>query len=183
MASPYSVCVFPPDRFEPNRMYVHVLDTNNETSREGWIACPGIAVVPKLVGPDGLFYFATVEGVNGADIVLYRSALVAEDQTPELETLRTIDIGLPTDLPSFSANVPDPSVIWLDGQAALLGYASYTYKSGPSTIQNGTVYSSTPAGVQSISEIEPTAWRAFNWLAAVEFDDGSYSTFSAGVAV
>lgn len=183
MANPYPVCIFPQARFEPEKMFVYELDINGEVAREGWVACPGTGHVPGMLGPDGLFYFSKVEGGEGSGITLYRSALVPEEQTPALEVLRVVDLTLPTHLESFSANVTAPSIIWLDSQAAMIGFASYTYASAGSTVQNGVAYCSTPLGLQSVAAIEPTAWRSFDWFAAVEFDDGSYSTYSAGVAV
>ncbi len=183
MANPYPVCIFPQARFESAKMFVYELDINGDVAREGWIACPGAGHVPGMLGPDGLFYFSKVEGFDGAGITLYRSALVPEEQTPELEVLRVVDLSLPTHLPSFSSDVPEPSIIWLDSQAAMIGYASYTYISDSSVVQNGTAYCSTPFGLNAISAIEPTAWRSQRWAAAVEFDDGSYSTFNTWVAV
>lgn len=182
MAISFPVCIFPPARFEADKMFAYELNASGEVVREGWIACPGIGIVPALLGPDGAFYFARVEGMDGTGITLYRSELVAEELEPVLEALRVVDLDLPNHLPAFFADVPPPSVIWHDSQAAMIGYAAYSYDSGGTLVQNGVAYCSTPSGLQSIAAVEESAWRVANWFAAVEFDDGAFSTFAWGVA-
>lgn len=183
MTIPYPVVIFPPELFDASKMYVFEIDTAGQVARNGWIACPGMGAMPALVGPDGAFYFSRVEGVSGVGITLYRSEIVADEAEPTLETMRVVDLELPTHLPSFDANVPPPSVIWLDNQAAMIGYAAYTYYSpGDGTVENRVAYCSTPEGMQSLAENGGAAWQAPIWQAAVEFGDGAFSTFAWGIA-
>lgn len=182
IATPFPTCVFPPEMVEPGKLYVFQKDAAGVVEEQGWIAKPGSMDVPALLGADGAFYYAVVEGMDGNGITLYRTVRVDDDQEPVLESMLVIDLDLPTDLADFSLLQVLIRPIWLNGQGAIMGSAAYQYDAGPATQYVGLVFTATPAGSTVFSD-NTTYDTAASLFATVDFEDGSYATFDWMLAV
>lgn len=171
--TPYGAFCFSAERGTYNKRFVFAKDASGTVTREGWIATNGS--LPALMGPDGAFYSAAVEGVNGAGITLYRAEIFEDMADVVLETVSVVDLGLPVDLPEFACSVAAPALIWFEGQAALLGFAEYSYQTPtPEYIVVGTIYSSTFAGTSVLSQ---DGTERGLLTAAIGFDDGTFASF------
>lgn len=171
---PFPVCVIPPGRVMAERFYVFWW--NGEVWQEGWVARPEW-MQEFVIGADGGFYFARIEGADGSGITLYRSSIA---ESPVLETVQVSNIDLPTDLDDFASNFGAPHVVLQGQQAAIIGVGQYSY-TGEGTVSNGVVYSASSLGVQSFAEVYEDG-RQFGLLnAAIEFEDGSFAACEWGI--
>lgn len=182
VATPFPVCVFPFDLVEPGKLYVFQKDAAGVVVSQGWIAKPGSRDVPDMLAPDGAFYYSAVDGLDGQGLTLYRTELVDDDQEPVLESRFVIDLDLPTGLAGFMLLGLDLRPIWLNGQAAMIGAASYQYDVGPGREYVGVVFTVTPAGLTVHSENKAYEDLAF-LFATVDFEDGSFASFDWSLAV
>lgn len=182
IATPFPVCIFPPELAEASKLYVYQKDAAGYVEKQGWIAKPGASDVPAMLGADGAFYYVAVEGVDGQGITLYRAERVDDDQEPVLESMLVVDLDLPTGLAGFWLQQVLVRPIWLNGQAALMGSAAYQYEVGPGWEYVGVVFTATPTGASVFSDNTTYAATA-SLFATVDFEDGSYATFDWNLAV
>lgn len=182
IATPFPVCIFPPELAEASKLYVYQKDAAGHVEKQGWIAKPGSSDVPDMLGPDGAFYYASVEGADGQGITLFRTERVDDDLVPVLESRIVADLDLPTGMAGFMLQEVVAWPIWLNGQAAMMGSAAYQYDVGPGWEYVGVVFTATPMGLTVHSENTSYDGQAF-LFATVDFDDGSFASFDWMLAV